>query len=327
MNTPTVSVILVSFNTKHLLDRCLESIRISAGAVSHEIIVVDNGSKDGSAEHLKSRYPEVQLMVSPENLGFAGANNRGFPLAKGKYVVLLNTDAFLVGSCLADAVALMEARPEVGLAGAKLVGENREWQPSARTFPGLWNEFVTLTGLSARFPRSRLWGRPDMTWADQNGELFCHWVPGAFSIIRKEILDGIGFFDEAFFLYYEEVDLCRRIRQSGWKILYAPQLEVIHIGGASTSVFSSKLVTKSGMQMTLWRLQAQYLYHRKHGAPWTAFLSRTLERLLNQVRASRNAEKNPAKAEESRVLVDLIDRAWDQTKGGRVSPPRPWQGV
>lgn len=321
-----VSVLIISFNTKHLLQRCFDSVKASAGSLSYEIIVVDNASKDGSAEYIRQTFPEVKLLTSPENLGFAGANNLGYPEARGQYIVLLNSDAFLVGSALQDAVKLMDSRPEVGLGGARLIGEDRSWQPSARTFPGLWNDFVTLSGLSAKKPKHPLFGRPDLTYRNQDAEILCDWVPGAFSIIRKDILDKIGFFDPMFFLYYEEVDLCRRIKADGWKIAYWPQLEVIHLGGGSTGVFNEKLVQKSGKQMGLWRLQAQYLYYRKHHGGLWAWLSKNLEGGFNRIRLTLNKKKDPRKAEESQVILDLIARAWSNTKGGRVCPPRPWQG-
>lgn len=322
-----VSVIVVSFNTKALLARCFESVRKSAGNVPYEIIVVDNGSRDGSAEYVRSEYPEIRLVESAENLGFAAANNLGYEQASGEYVALLNSDAFLVADALAKSVELMDRSPEVGLAGGRLTGEDGAWQPSARSFPGLLNDFLTLSGLAARYGKSRLFGRPDMTYIDQGRDLLCDWVPGAFSIIRRSVLEKIGFFDERFFLYYEEVDLCRRIRNAGWKIAYWPAVAVIHIGGASTSMFSRKLVTKNGMQMGLWRLQSQYLYYRKHHGLMKAYLSMAMESLFNRLRSWRNAKRSPEKAEESNVMLDLIRQAWAHTEAGKLSPPRPWKGV
>lgn len=325
--TPDASVIIVSFNTKSLLPRCFESIKSSAGSLSYEVIVVDNASRDGSADFIAAEYPEVILIRSTENLGFAAANNLGFQQAKGRYIVLLNSDAFFVGQAFSRSVELMDQNPKVGLGGAKLQGEDGSWQPSARSFPGLWTELITLLGLNFKWSRSPLFGLVDNTHKDQNAPMYCHWVPGAFSIIRKPILEKIHFFDERFFLYYEEVDLCKRIINLGWKIAYWPELQVIHLGGASTSLFNEKLVTKSGKQMGLWRLQAQYLYHRKHHGWLKARLSRFLEESLNQIRAGKNKSKDPKKYEESVVLLDLIHRAWTNTRGGKVSPPRPWGGV
>jgi GT2 family glycosyltransferase len=324
---PRISVIVVSFNTRQLLKRCLDSIRESSGTLPYEIIVVDSGSSDDSVDYLKREFPEVTLIESTENIGFAKANNIGFGKASGQYVVLLNSDAFLVGNSLVAAVELMDRHPDVGLAGGRLIGEDGNWQPSARSYPSIWNDFLTLSGLADRYRRSRIFGRPDMTYIDQNRDLYCDWVPGAFTIIRKEIIERIGLFDERFFLYFEEVDLCKRMRKAGWKIVYWPAITVIHIGGASTSSFSKKLVTKSGMQMSLWRLQSQYLYYRKNHGWAKAFASMAFEAAYNHIRLSRNAAANPEKAEESRAMIRLIDQAWTLTRGGRVSPPKPWKGI
>jgi GT2 family glycosyltransferase len=324
---PKVSVIIVSYNTKDLLKRCFDSVRDSAEGVKCEIIVVDNGSKDGSAELIKNGFPELTLIESAENSGFARANNLGYERCGGEYIVLLNSDAFLVGKSLALAIDLMDRHLEVGLAGGRLIGEDGSWQPSARSFPGIWNEFLTLSGLAGRYKESRIFGRPDMTYLDQSQELACDWVPGAFTIIRRSVIEETGFFDEQFFLYYEEVDLCRRIKKSGWKIAYWPAVTIIHLGGVSTGTFSQKLVSKSGKQMGLWRLQSQYLYYRKNHGLIKALLSKHLESMFNVLRLMRNASRNPEKAEESRMMLALIRQAWVQTKGGTESPPRPWKGV
>jgi GT2 family glycosyltransferase len=323
---PKVSIIIVSYNTKEHLKRCLNAVRASAEGIAYEIIVVDNGSSDGSVQSMRTEFPELSLIESGENLGFAKANNLGFAKSVGEYIVLLNSDAFIVGDSLAVSVELMDRHTEVGLAGGRLVGEDGSWQPSARSFPSIWNDFLTLSGLAGRYRHSRFFGRPDMTYADQDKDLLCDWVPGAFTIIRRSVLEELGFFDERFFLYYEEVDLCLRIKKSGWKIAYWPGVKVVHVGGASTGQFSSRLVTKRGMQMSRWRLQSQYLYYRKNFGWAKAFLSMCFEASFNRLRLRRNAVRDLEKAEESRVMLELIERAWVQTRGGRVSPPRPWEG-
>ena len=298
-----VSVVIVSFNTRDLLRECLNSLLAECEGVSHEIFVVDNISRDGSADMVEQEFPNVRLIRSQVNLGFAAANNKAFPLAKGRYVVLLNSDAFLRPNALRKSIEYMDADPRIGLGGARLVGRDGAWQPSARLFPSLLNEVLTISGLSARFPHSRFFGRGDRTWADQNLPADVDWVPGAYSIIRASVLGQVGYFDENFFLYYEEVDLCRRIRNAGYIIRYWPDVEVIHLGGES-----SKTV----------------LYYRKHHGN-TAWLAKELESGWHQLRAWKNkGAAGNGKSEESRALVSLLDRAWKETGGGTVSPPRPW---
>lgn len=322
-----LSIIIVSYNTRELLGRCLGSALASAGDLPVELLVVDNGSTDGSVDYLKETFPDVRLLESGGNIGFGAANNLGYRHARGEYIVLLNSDAFPVGDSLAASARLMDGHPDVGLAGGRLIGEDGGWRPSARAFPGLWNDFVTLTGLSARHGRSWLMGRPDMTWRNQDKGFACDWVPGAFSIIRRAAIDDAGFFDERFFLYSEEVDLCKRIRMAGWKVAYWPELGIVHMGGASIGLFSGNLVTKHGRQMGLWRLQSQYLYYRKHHGWPKAFMSMLMELAFNRLRYIKNRLGNPDKAEESLVMIELIRRAWALTRGGLRSPGRPWKGA
>ena len=178
--------------------------------------------------------------------------------------MLLNSDAFLRSGTLARAVALMEAYPNAGLAGGLLVGRDGALQPSARLFPSLLNEILCFTGLSSKFPRSRFFGRTDRTWADPTQAAVTDWVPGAFSIIRRETLEKVGYFDEQFFLYYEEVDLCRRIKAIGYEIAYWPELVVTHIGGESSKTVKRLQLSTNGSQLTLWRMRSELLRSEEH---------------------------------------------------------------
>ena len=242
-------------------------------------------------------------------------------------MVLLNSDAFLTPGALQLSVEKMDRDPHIGLAGARLTGRDGSWQPSARMFPSILTDFFVLSGLSNRFPKSRLFGHFDRTWADQMQAMAVDWVPGAYSIIRREALDKVGSFDPAFFLYYEEVDLCRRIKTAGYSILYWPDVVVIHIGGESSRQMKSLQISKAGSQLTLWRMRSTLLYYRKnHGMQ--AHLARMLETLWYGQRAWRKRfSSNPervASAESDRAHVMLMQQAWAETKGGRNSPPQPW---
>jgi GT2 family glycosyltransferase len=319
--TPDVSVVVVSFNTCNLLRDCLTGLTKECAGIPAEIFVVDNVSRDGSADMVEREFPAVRLLRSDTNLGFAAANNRAFPLTTGRYIVLLNSDAFLHPGALRLAIGHMDAAPDVGLGGARLVGRDGSWQPSARCFPSPLNDLLTLTGLAARFPGSRFFGRFDRTWADQSVAADVDWVPGAFSIMRREALERVGFFDEAFFLYYEEVDLCRRICEAGFRIRYWPDVTVIHFGGESSKTVQTLTMSSSGSQLTLWRMRSAFLYYRKHHGI-TAWYMKQMEKLWHRFRALKNGSN--AKAEESRVLMSLLERAWAETSGGAVSPARPW---
>jgi len=330
-----VSVIVVSFNTRDLLRTCLHSIleecnRLGDGQQA-EILVVDNASTDGSADMVAAEFASspipVQLIRSDVNLGFAGANNLAMELARGRYIVLLNSDAFFHPGALRRAIDHMEVDATVGIGGARLVSRDGAWQPSARTFHSIWIDAIVLTGLAARFPRSRIFGSADRTWADPNQAASVDWVPGAFSILRREALAKTGLFDPAFFLYYEEVDLCLRVKAAGFRVLYWPDVVVIHIGGESGRQLRSLKFSKTGAQVVLWRMRATLLYYRKHHG-FQAWLAKALEETIYHLRWMRNRlSKNPdrrERAEEARLLSGLMHQAWKETNGGRISPQRPW---
>jgi hypothetical protein len=328
-----VSVIVISFNTRDLLRECLTSLlaECSSLVASAEVLVVDNASRDDSAEMVEAEFSKsdipVRLIRSDVNLGFASANNLAMEQARGRYVVLLNSDAFFHPGSLRHAIDHMDADPTVGIGGARLVSRDGAWQPSARTFHSIWIDAIVLTGLAARFPRSRIFGSPDRTWADPNQPAEVDWVPGAFSIMRREALAKTGLFDPKFFLYYEEVDLCLRVKEANFRVLYWPDVVVTHIGGESGRQLRSLKFSKTGAQVVLWRMRATLLYYRKHhGAQ--AWLARGLEETIYHLRWMRNRFSKSAtrreRAEEATLLLSMMRQAWNETDGGRISPPRPW---
>jgi GT2 family glycosyltransferase len=327
-SSPQVSLVIVSFNTREVLRECLQTLEREAGDICYETFVVDNASGDESADMVEREFPHMQVIRSHINLGFAAANNRAFPLAQGRYVVLLNSDAFLHPHALSRAVAHMDANPQVGVGGARLLGRDGSWQPSARMFPSLLNDILALSGWAARFPRSRFFGRMDRTWADAAVSAEVDWVPGAFAIIRREALARVGYFDERFFLYYEEVDLCRRIKNAGYTVHYWPDVVVVHLGGESSKTIKRLTMSSAGSQLALWRMRSALLYYYKHHGFLGAWLAKKTETLWHVLRAQRNAGSNnaerQAKREESRALVAIMQQAWEDTQGGRLSPARPW---
>ncbi|GGG93457.1 glycosyltransferase family 2 protein [Silvibacterium dinghuense] len=326
-SAPDVSILIVSFNTRDVLRECLQSIERESGGLRVEVSIVDNHSSDGSPEMIEREFPGVRLMRSQTNLGFGAANNAALEGCTGRYIVLLNSDAFLCPDALRLAVKHMDENPQVGLGGGRLVGRDFSWQPSARMFPGILSDLSVMTGLAGRYPKSRIFGYFDRTWADQSLPSEVDWVPGAFSIIRADLLTRIGFFDPAFFLYSEEVDLCRRIQAARYRIWYWPDITVIHIGGESSRQVKSLEMSTTGAQLVLWRMRSTLLYYRKHHGS-KAWLARMLELTLYRLTALRNSfSKDPrrvARAQNSRNQARLMHQAWQDTKGGRVSPPRPW---
>jgi GT2 family glycosyltransferase len=325
-----LSIVIVSYNTKDLLRECLQSVEREAAGLNIEIFLVDNNSADGSPLMVEAEFPEVKVIRSKINLGFGAANNLALEAAGGRYVVLLNSDAFLCPGSLRAAVNNMNLHPEVALAGARLVGRDFSWQPSARMFPSVFGDAIVLTGLAAKFPKSRVFGYFDRTWADPSEHAMVDWVPGAFSIIRTEVLEKVGLFDPRFFMYSEEVDLCRRIKMAGYEICYWPDILVIHIGGESSRQIKGLEHSSSGStQLVLWRMRSTLLYYRKHhGAK--VWLAKWLELAFFRCTYLRNRfSRDPKRRSGSRVSSSQSHAAsmllaWKETEGGRVSPPRPW---
>ncbi len=323
-----VSVVVVSLNTRNVLRECLESVRRETRSLRVQMIVVDNGSADGSQQMVEVEFPEALLIRSEVNLGFGGANNLGFESARGKYIVLLNSDAFLTEGALERSVLHMEENPKAGIGGARLIGRDGSWQPSARKFPTILDDLIVRMGLAARFPRSRFFGRFDRTWANAMEPAEVDWVPGAYSIIRAEALCAAGCFDERFFLYSEEIDLCKRIKVLGYSICYWPDIAVIHIGGESSRQMNTVELSKVGSQLTLWRMRSALLYYRKHSGLLAAALAMALEIVWYWVRFFRrqfssSADRRSSAKMELR-LAGFMAQAWRETRGGRLSPTQPW---
>ena len=323
-----VSIVIVSLNTREVLRECLQSIRRETRSLRVQTIVVDNGSRDGSQDMVEHEFPEVSLIRSTVNLGFGGANNVGFQSASGRYIVLLNSDAFLTDGALELSVRHMDQDPKAGVGGGRLLGRDGSLQPSGRLFPTLLDDLIVRSGLAARFPHSRFFGRFDRTWASTMEPAEVDWVPGAFSIIRPEVLAVVGPFDPRFFLYYEEVDLCKRVKQLGYSVCYWPDISVIHIGGESSRQMRSIEMSNIGGQLTLWRMRSTLLYYRKHSGSVVAALAMLFEVLwywqrFLRMRFSSNPERR-AIAKVERLQAASMSQAWRETKGGRLSPAQPW---
>lgn len=326
--------IVVSFNTREVLAECLRSFvqqcALLPGRPPAEILVVDNASTDGSAEMVEKEFAEspvsVRLIPSTVNLGFGGANNRAIPEARGKYLVLLNSDAFLHPGALGRALEHMESNPAAGIGGGCLVDGEGHRQPSARRFHSIWRDWLVMTGISARFPRSRILNPLDYSWGDPEHPVAVDWTPGAFWVLRREALESVGLFDPRFFLYYEETDLCRRIKAAGFEVLYWPDVVVTHLGGESSrELRPTGAVGISNSE--LWRMRSTLLYYRKHHG-WQARLACWSEQSLYWMRRVRN-RFSPSPARRSReqqaaMLSRLMSQAWDETAGGRKSPRAPW---
>lgn len=239
-----LSIIIVNYNTCDLLRRCLLSLQ---GRQTHsmlkqglpfcglqEIIVIDNGSTDGSSEMVVEEFPQVHLIRNSQNLGYARANNQGLQLAQGDYLLLLNSDTEVEAQSLDFLVEFLRKKPEAGAVGGQLVLPSGQIQPSCSTDITLLTVFFEQFLLDKAFPRSRFFGRHFYTWWNYQEPRSVEVLSGACLMIRRETLRQVGLLDEAYFMYCEDADWCRRARQAGWELWYVPQARILHHHGASS---------------------------------------------------------------------------------------------
>ncbi|MBN4061514.1 glycosyltransferase family 2 protein [bacterium AH-315-G11] len=256
-----ISVILVSYNTEYLIFQAMTALYGAVGTLNVQVIFVDNASRDDSVTVIKEQYPECELIENEKNVGFGRANNQAVPLIKGRYVLLLNTDAFVSPDTLEKTVAYMDEYEKCGLLGVKLIGRDGALQPSCRYFPTPFNIFLQQTGFKKFFPATRM--VDDMDWGHDSPKS-CDWVPGCYLLMRKEVIDQVGLFDERYFLYSEEVDLCFAAKKADWQVHYFSDTSVIHLGGESAK--SDGEITESGGQLESLQIESELLYFRKnHG--------------------------------------------------------------
>ena len=253
-----VSVLVVNYNTAHLLPRMFDTLADASKGLSVEVILLDNASRDGSPQFLREQYPHIRTIFNTVNVGFGRANNQCLELARGKHVLLLNTDAFVAPDTLRLTLHHLTQHPECGAVGVRLIGRDFSLQPSCRYFPTPLNVFLTRVGLAGFCP----WVQPvdDMAW-DHSGVRSCDWVPGCYILMRMKDVAKIGLFDPRFFLYCEEVDLCKRIKAAGFEVHYLGDTQVIHLGGESAK---SDAQLSAAAQISSLQIESELLYFRKH---------------------------------------------------------------
>jgi hypothetical protein len=317
MATVDLSIIVVNYNTAHLLHEMFNAVRKAIGNLSVQVIVIDNGSADGSVELLRTSYPEYQLIVG-QNVGFGRANNKALPFVEGRYVLLLNTDAFVEPESLIKTVEYMDEHPATGVLGVKLVGRDGSLQPSARFFPTPWNVFLNNTGLNRVFSQVRM--VDDMEW-DHATVRPCDWVPGCYYLVRREVIDQVGLFDPLYFLYYEEVDHCFAAKKAGWEVTYFPGTTVVHIGGESAK--SEGKLTTGGRQIGALQVESELIYFRKNHGIMSVFVNVFLTILAELINLAKRLIKGrrPFGFSGSFQQIALVLRLSFYTRMGR-SPTR-----
>jgi N-acetylglucosaminyl-diphospho-decaprenol L-rhamnosyltransferase len=221
-----VCAIVASHNGREWLDAALSSLMASAGECSVEVVVVDNGS-DGAGEWAAARFPGVRS-IHCENRGFGHANNRGLELTRSRYVLFLNPDTEVLSGTLAELVAVLDAKPDIGLAGTRQLRTDGELAPSIRRFPSPARGWAEALGVEQVPLARRALGERELDAAAYDRCTPCDWTSGSFMLARRSALEAVGHFDESFFLFSEETDLCWRLKRDGWRIVHLPQMTIKH---------------------------------------------------------------------------------------------------
>ncbi|MBK9285840.1 MAG: glycosyltransferase [Sphingobacteriaceae bacterium] len=252
-----LSVIIVNYNVKHFLEQCLFSVFKALKNIDSEVFVVDNNSVDGSVQMLKEKFPQVHLIANRENTGFAVANNQALKLTQGKFVLLLNPDTVVQEDTFQKCIDFMEARADCGGLGIKMLDGKGNFLPeSKRGLPTPQVAFYKIFGLAKLFPHSKKFGQYHLTFLNKNQNHKVDVLSGAFMMMRKEVLDKIGYLDETFFMYGEDIDLSYRITKGGWNNYYFAESNIIHYKGESTK--------KSSVNYVIVFYKAMAIFAKKH---------------------------------------------------------------
>jgi len=235
MSKIDLSIVIVTYNVKDFLFNCIGSIYKSNCDINYEIIVVDNNSLDKSKEYISSKYEDINYIYNNENLGFSKANNQGFKVAKGEYVLILNPDTILENDTLQTMYDFMEDNINIGAAGCKVLNEDKTFQMACRrSFPNPWNSFCKLFGLQSLFPNLKIFSGYNLTYKSANETYKVDALIGAFIFTRKSVIEEIGGFSEEYFMYGEDLDFCHKISDLGYDIYYYHKTSIIHYKGEST---------------------------------------------------------------------------------------------
>jgi len=235
-----VSIIVVNWNTRDLLRDCLRSVFVATQSVTYEVIVVDNASADGSVAMLEREFPAVRIVANGANLGFAAANNQGIALAQGRYVLLLNSDTIVMDLAIDKTIEFADRHPDAAVTGCRVLNPDGSLQQTCFMFPSLLNQLLFAAYLYQLFPKSRFFGREQMSWWNRDDAREVDVVTGCYMLVRRDAIDDVGPMDDKFFMYAEETDWCYRFRMSGWQCRFTPDAQIVHIGGGSAPKLGSR---------------------------------------------------------------------------------------
>lgn len=293
-----LSVVIVNYNVKYFLEQCLHSVEAAIKGIDAEVFVVDNNSVDGSVEMVREKFPDVKLIANTVNTGFSVANNQAIKVASGEYILLLNPDTVVELDTFSKSVEFMDAHPDAGGLGIKMVdGSGRFLPESKRGLPTPAVAFYKIFGLSALFPKSRIFGQYHLGYLDNEKTHVVDVLAGAYMMLRRETLEKTGLLDETFFMYGEDIDLSYRITKSGYKNYYFPGARIIHYKGESTK--------KSSINYVFVFYNAMVIFARKHFSQKNARLFSFLIHIAIYLRAGISILHRLL----NKVLLPLADAA------------------
>ncbi len=270
------SIIIVSWNTREMTRECLTSVFQNMDTSSCEVIVIDNASSDKSAEMISDSFPDVKIIQNSENTGFSKANNQGINISSGRKILLLNTDTIIKGDVISNSVTWLDAHPDVGAMGCRVLNTDGTVQRTCSMYPSLLNLALLTSGLW-KLPWPRFLGRGQMTHWNRDSEREVEVISGCYLLVRRDVIDQIGLLDETFFFFGEETDWCRRMREADWALMFAPVGEIIHHGGGS----AKKLNHRRDILLS----EAMIHLHKKHGGVIQAAIAYAIVLAFNISRA------------------------------------------
>lgn len=263
MNQLDVSIIIPNYNTRDILRDCLVSLYKFPATVSFEVITVDNGSNDGSTEMVKSEFEQVILIERKVNIGYAGACNLGIKNSKGRYLLILNSDTLALDGSIDKMVYFADQNPQGAVFGCRILNTDMTLQSTCFMYPSILNMFLASTYLYKLFPKNKFFGRQAMSWWNRDDVREVDAVTGCCMLVRKEAIDDVGMMDESFFMYAEETDWCYRFKKAGWKIMFTPTADIIHLGGQSTRhIRGDMLVIEKLSVLEFIRKHHNWTYHK-----------------------------------------------------------------
>lgn len=265
-----LSIVIVTWNTRHVIEDCLDSIFANLGTLKAEVIVIDNASTDGSPELIAREFPQVKLIANEVNRGFAAGNNLGLRAARGEFILLLNPDTVIIGDVLEKGLDYARRSPTAGVIGCQVMESDTVVQRTCFRFPSSLHTFLWVTGLSAWFPRSRIAGRAAYGPWNRDDEREVDVVSGMFMLLRRDAVDEVGLMDEDYFVFAEEADWCKRFWDAGWRCVFAPVGRILHVDGGSKSTEQAAVKMYVEMQKNL------LLFHRKQLSATQAVITKLL---------------------------------------------------